>query len=442
MVEITEVAARSRAARAGIRAGDFLISINENEIKDVLDYKFYLADEQIKLLCDRAGERFAVEIKKDTYDDIGLSFASALMDEKHSCRNKCIFCFIDQLPPNMRSTLYFKDDDSRLSFLHGNYITLTNMKDDDIDRIIKMRFSPVRVSVHTTDPELRVEMMKNRRAGEVLSYLRRIADAGLSLNAQIVLCRGVNDGEALLRTMRDLSELYPALDSVSVVPAGLTKFRDGLYPLSPYTPKECAEITETVDRFGDEMVKKHGVRIFYCADELYIKAGRALPGEDYYDGYSQFENGVGLITSLVNEFDFELEDARSDPELCREIRENATNLTIATGVAAAPTMQMLSEKFTKQFPEYKITVKTIINDFFGHEITVAGLLTGRDIAAQLEGVELGERLLLSRTCLKADEEIFLCDMTATELSARLSTPIVFCEESGTSLFSAIAGIEL
>ena len=442
MVKITYVEPRSDAGRAGIRAGDSLVSINGNEIKDVLDYKFYLAEEHVDIVIDREGERISVAIDKDTYDDVGLSFESALMDERQTCRNKCIFCFIDQMPPNMRQTLYFKDDDSRLSFLHGNYITLTNMKDEDIDRIIKMRFSPVRVSVHTTDPELRVKMMKNRRAGEVLSYLRRIADAGLSIDAQIVLCRGINDGEALLRTMRDLEGLYPALDSVSIVPAGLTKFRNGLYPLSPYTPEECAEITRTVDRFGDEMKRKYGVRIFYCADELYIKAGLSLPSEDYYDGYSQFENGVGLITSLVSEFEYELDALCDDPELCERVRAGAAHLTIATGVAAAPTMERLAAKFTERFPEYSISVRRIINDFFGHEITVAGLLTGRDIAAQLMGESLGERLLLSRTCLKADEEIFLCDMTASELSQRLGTPLVFCEESGYSLLSAIVGCEI
>ncbi len=273
MVEIKAVEERSRAWNVGIRQGDILLSINDHPIKDVLDYRFYLAETTVLINCLRAGQTLSFTIRKDTYDDIGLSFETPLMDKKQHCTNACIFCFIDQLPRGMRESLYFKDDDSRLSFLHGNYITLTNMTDEDIDRIIKMRFSPMNISVHTTNPALRVQMMKNKRAGDVLSYLQRIKDAGLTMHAQIVLCRGVNDGEELDRSMRDLAKLYPELDSVSVVPAGLTDHRDGLYPLQPFSSLECAEVIRQVNAFGDECMQKFGSRLFYLADEFYLGVG-------------------------------------------------------------------------------------------------------------------------------------------------------------------------
>ena len=277
MVTITDVLPKSRAARAGIVAGDVLHKINQKEIRDVLDYRFYLAEKEITLSLSRGGSPYEVRIKKQEYDDIGLDFETPLMDKKHSCENKCVFCFIDQLPKGMRSTLYFKDDDSRLSFLHGNYITLTNLHKEDIQRIIDMHISPINISVHTTNPELRVKMMKNKRSGEVLSYIRMLADAGITLCCQIVLCRGLNDGEELTRTMTDLAAFAPAMESTSVVPAGLTRFRDGLYPLEPFTPKECADVIRQITEFGDQCLKKHGSRLFYPADEFYIQAGLPLP---------------------------------------------------------------------------------------------------------------------------------------------------------------------
>ena len=334
MVKITEVLPHSRAASKGVCAGDMLISINGETITDVLDYRFHLASNIIKLTLLRGGEELTVTIHKQQYDDIGLDFETPLMDKKHTCANRCIFCFIDQLPEGLRDTLYFKDDDSRLSFLHGNYITLTNLRDADIDRIIRMHISPVNISVHTTNPELRVQMMKNKRAGEVLSYLKRLADAGITLCGQIVLCRGINDGEELTRSMHDLAQLHPALSSVSIVPAGLTKYRDGLYPLTAFSPEECAAVIAQVNQFGDACLNHYGSRLFFCADEFYIKAGLPLPDETYYEDYPQIENGVGMITSLESEMDFELTAPDFD-ECYPTAGRLPRRVTIATGMAAS-----------------------------------------------------------------------------------------------------------
>ena len=308
MVKIVSVEERSYAKKVGIRPLDNLISINGNEICDVLDYRFYLADKVVKLLLDRDGKEYSVKIKKGEYDDIGLEFETPLMDKKQSCRNGCIFCFIDQNPEGMREPIYFKDDDSRLSFIHGNYITLTNMYDKDIDRIIKMRISPVNVSVHTTNPELRVKMMKNKRSGEVLSYLDRFKEAGLSMCGQIVLCKGVNDGEELLRSLRDLSRYFPEMGSVSVVPAGLTKHRDGLYPLTDFTPEEAAAVIDMIDTVANKQLEKYGSRQFFAADEFYLKSGRPLPPAEYYEDYPQIENGVGMLRSFSDEFGMAIEE--------------------------------------------------------------------------------------------------------------------------------------
>lgn len=435
MVTVTAVLRGSLAEKASVLPQDKLLSINGNEIVDVLDYRYYLAEARVTLLLLRGEEEISVTLNKDIYDDIGLEFETPLMDKKHACANRCIFCFIDQLPKGLRETLYFKDDDSRLSFLHGNYITLTNMFDKDIDRVIKMRFSPVNISVHTTNPELRVKMMKNRRAGEVLSYIGRIADAGLSIHAQIVLCKGWNDGEELLRTMRDLSRYHEAIDSVSVVPAGLTRFREGLEPLAPYTKEEAAEIIRLVDTFGDEMKKKHGTRIFACADELYVKAGLPLPHDEYYEGYPQIENGVGMMTSMEDELSFLLDDLRGD----KELQKISRTVSIATGVAAYGYMKALAARVTEVFPRVTVNVYEIKNRFFGEEVTVAGLLTGKDYAEQLEGKPLGDALLISETCLRNEDELFLCGMTKSALELRLGTPVVTTEASGASFLSAVLG---
>ncbi len=435
MVTVYGIVSGSPAEKAGIRVGDILHTVNGKEISDVLDYRFYLTEKKAVLSLTRDGVPYEVKIHKEMYADIGLEFKTYLMDEKHSCRNRCIFCFIDQLPKGMRETLYFKDDDSRLSFLMGNYITLTNLKDSDIDRIIKMRISPINVSVHTMNPELRVKMMKNKNAGDVLKYLKRLSEAGITLNCQIVLCRGVNDGEELLFSMRELAELYPQVESVSVVPAGMTKFRDGLFPLSPYTPEECGNIIDAVTSFGDECVSKYGSRIFFPGDELYVKSGRALPDESFYEDFSQIENGVGMIASMKAEFDYEIQQ-NTDVEVTPK------TVSFATGYAAYEFIKELAEKAETAVRGLKINVFKIKNNFFGESITVSGLLTGKDLSEQLkecsENGELGQTLYLSRNMLRAEGDLFLDGMTPDELSKSLGgINIEFLQNDGAEFFSVL-----
>lgn len=438
MVTVTGVEKGSRAQRHGIQVGDVLLSINDREIRDVLDYRFHLANSTVTLALHRGPELISVTIHKQEYDDIGLDFETPLMDKKQRCENKCIFCFIDQLPSGMRDTLYFKDDDSRLSFLHGNYITMTNLHDRDIDRIIEMHISPVNISVHTTNPELRCFMMHNKRAGEVLSYMKRLADAGITLCGQIVLCRGINDGAELDRSLADLQALYPAMSSVSVVPAGLTRYRDKLYELTPYTPEECARIIEQVNRVGDQCEQKYGERIFCCADELYLKAGLPLPGEDYYGDYDQIENGVGMITSLTSEVDLELEYADEYKEKFISPRR----VSIATGVAAYDTIRSLADKLERSFDGLSVKVYRIINHFFGETITVAGLLTGKDISEQLAGKELGDCLLIPENTLRAGEDTLLDDMTVGQLSRALGVPVCPSANDGVGFIESVLGVKL
>lgn len=435
MTLITAVEPRSHAARVGIEPGDVLVSINGHEIHDVLDYRFYLTEPRLELELTRGGRPFGVRVRKGEYDDLGLDFDTPLMDNKHRCANKCIFCFIDQLPPGMRDTLYFKDDDSRLSFLHGNYVTLTNLSDSDIDRIIKMHISPLRVSVHTTDPELRVKMMKNPRAGEVLKYIRRVADAGIDISAQVVLCRGINDGAALERTMDDLCGYLPALQSVSIVPAGLTRYRDGLYPLSPYTPCEARDIVRQVERRGDECLREHGRRIFFSADELYIRAGLPLPEADFYEGFDQLEDGVGLIAALLEDFGYAMEDTPLPPSSDRRV-------TIATGEAAYPTISHMARRLCDAVPGLWVQVVAIKNEFFGGGVTVAGLLTATDIAAQLSGVPLGDALMIPAVALRrSDEPVFLDDKTTDWLSEALGgVPIIPSENDGAAFVRDVLGL--
>ena len=437
MVRITTVEPHSRAAKVGILEGDVLVSIDGNEIRDVLDYRFYLAECSITLALTRNGTPYSVKIEKDIYDDIGLDFETPLMDKKQSCANRCIFCFIDQLPKGLRSSLYFKDDDARLSFLHGNYVTLTNMKEADVDRIIKMHISPINVSVHTTNPQLRCEMMKNRRAGEVLSYLDKLAAAGIRICGQIVLCRGVNDGAELERSMTDLARLHPAVSSVSVVPAGLTRYREGLYPLTPFTPEECRAVIAQVTAFGDKCERELGNRIFCCADEFYLKGELPLPDEAYYGDYEQIENGVGMLRSLMAEFGRELEFLEDYiPQNGMEKR----NISIVTGAAAAPTLRALANALMRKLPELTVTVRPIQNNFFGPEITVAGLLTGHDVAEQLAGTDVGQEVLIPATMLRAEGDLFLCGMTPQELSRRLGAPIRPVRGDGAELLSAMLGV--
>ena len=436
MVRIFDVLPHSSAAGAGILPGDTLVAINGNEIEDVLDYRFYLAEGSVTLSLTRDGAPFTVTLKKDVYDDVGLTFETPLMDKKRTCANRCIFCFIDQLPKGLRSSLYFKDDDARLSFLHGNYVTLTNLRDKDINRIIKMHISPVNVSVHTTNPTLRCEMMKNRRAGEVLSYLERLSGAGIRICAQIVLCRGINDGAELERTMHDLAALAPQVSSVSVVPAGLTRYREGLYPLTPFTKEECRAVIAQVNRFGDACEVHLGNRIFCVADEFYLKAGLPLPSEAYYGDYEQIENGVGMLRSLIAEFEAELAYLG---DYCDEGNFAPRHVSLATGKAAAPTMRHLARTLEDRLDGIRISVHEIENRFFGEEITVAGLLTGKDMAEQLGGKPLGDELLIPATTLRAEGDLFLCGMTPKELAEQLGVPVTPVRGEGAALLAALVG---
>ena len=435
MVTITDVIPKSRAAKAGIIAGDILVSINEKEINDVLDYRFHLANKEVVLNILRNKEPLEIRIVKKEYDDIGLDFETPLMDKKHSCENKCVFCFIDQLPKGMRKTLYFKDDDSRLSFLHGNYVTLTNMRDRDIQRIIDMHISPVNVSVHTTNPELRVKMMHNKRAGDVLVYLQRLADAGISLCAQIVLCKGINDGPELDRSLHDLIKLHPALQSVAIVPSGLTKFRDGLYPLENFTREDCLALIKQVNAYGDWCKKEFGTRLFFPSDEFYIKAELPLPNDDYYEDYSQIENGVGMLTDMKTAIEYELEDLTQYPF------DKPRTVSVATGYAAYEHICNIAKTLENSFEGLKIKVYPIKNDFFGETITVSGLLTGKDLSKQLYGKDLGEELLIPSSALRAEGDVFLDDMTPEQLSEKLGVPVTPTDSEASCFISNVIGLK-
>lgn len=434
MVTITDVLPRSRAYKAGIRPDDILISVNGHKINDVLDYRFYLAEDSVDIAVKRGDKIVTAVIKKDVYDDIGLGFETPLMDKKLSCRNKCIFCFIDQLPKGMRESLYFKDDDSRLSFLHGNYITMTNLTDHDIDRMIEMHISPVNISVHTTNPELRVKMTKNRNAGEVLKYLSVLADAGVKMRGQIVLCKEINDGAELDRTMNDLYKLYPCMESVSIVPAGLTGYREGLYHLEPFSEKESAEVIRQVEDFASMCRQVYGESIFYCSDEMYLKAGLPIPDADSYGEFTQLENGVGMLALFEDEFDSALKTLTDDDKkICR-------NISVATGEASYRFIQSLVNKLSKLCPGLRCTVYKIKNNFFGGEVNVSGLLTGRDIADQLSEADLGDELYLPKNTLRSEGDLFLCGMTPDELSQQLGVPISFNENDGGEFLYALLEI--
>ena len=434
MVKITFVEPDSAAERVGILAGDELTAINGHEICDVLDYRFRIYDRRLKLEIMRGGKRIVFRIRKDEEEDPGLEFGSALMDEKHSCRNACIFCFIDQNPPGMRPTCYFKDDDSRLSFLQGSYITLTNLSEHEIDRIIEMHISPINVSVHTTNPELRCRMMHNRFAGKTLSYLDRFAAAGIVLHAQIVLCRGINDGAELERTLSDLDRLRPALEAVTIVPAGITKYREGLFPLTLFSAEECRAVIEQVTRWSDKFYAECGSRIVRCSDEFYVRGGVPLPDPDFYEGYGQIEDGVGMLTSFGEEAESELKFTDPAPA---DLPERV--VSVATGYAAYDIICEYARRAEAARGNLRVNVYRIRNDFFGETITVAGLLTGRDIAAQLAGQELGETLFFPANALRADGDLFLCGMTPAELSEKLGVPAVPIKNDGAEFIAALTG---
>jgi len=431
-VKIMAVQKKSIADKANIKANDILLKINDNEIADVLDYMFYVAESKISLYLQREDKTFSVKIKKSEYDDLGLEFPTFLMDEKQSCKNKCVFCFIDQMPPNMRETLYFKDDDERLSFLHGNYITLTNLADKDVDRIIKMRLN-INVSVHTTNPDLRVKMMNNRFAGEKLKYLKMLADAEIMMNCQIVLCPGLNDGEELIRTLDDLATLAPSVQSVAVVPVGLSKFRDNLYPLEAFTKETASAALEIIEKKQQEFLQKFGTRLVFPADEFYLKAERDIPQKEFYEDYPQYENGVGLIRVLTDEFNDALEQAQYD--------NKQRNISIATGYISYNFLSELIEKANEKWHNLNCRVYAIKNDFFGENITVAGLITGQDLVAQLKDKDLGNILLIPSVMLRQDSDVFLDDYTVSQVEEELSIKIITVENDGYKLLDEILGIK-
>lgn len=412
--------------------GDALVSINGNKIIDVLDYKYYAYDERIDvLLRSPDGQEKTVKIHKREGGDLGIDFEDYLMDRPRSCANNCIFCFIDQLPKGMRKTMYFKDDDARLSFLMGNYITLTNLSPREVQRIIDLHISPINVSVHTTNPELRCKMLRNPNAGKSIEIMRRFAENGIVMNCQIVCCPDINDGAELDRTMRDLAAMYPGVHSVSIVPLGMTKFREGLYPLTPFTKERAGEVLDQVTVFGDECKSRFGTRIFFCGDELYIKAQREIPEDEFYEEYTQLENGVGMFRLMETEFTSALK-LSDEPD--------GVPFSIATGVSAAPFFEKLLKKAKEKYPALNGRVYAIVNDFFGHSINVAGLVTGGDLINQLKEKELGQRLFISQNMLRRQEMDFLDDITLVQASNGLGVPIYPIEQDGFALWDAISGV--
>ena len=420
----------SIAEEMGIEAGDKLISINDNTIEDVFDYHYYVNDEEIVLLIEKPdGEEWELEIEKDYEEDLGIVFEQGLMDEYRSCRNKCMFCFIDQMPKGMRETLYFKDDDSRLSFLQGNYITLTNMSDHDVDRIVKYHLEPINISFHTTNPELRCKMLHNRFAGEALKKVDKFYEGGIQMNGQIVLCKGINDGEELERSIRDMSKYLPHLQSVSVVPVGLTKYRDGLYPLESFTKEDAEKVIDIIEKWQKIFYEEYGLHFIHGGDEWYILAEREMPEEERYDGYLQLENGVGMLRLLMNEFEEAYGEIEGD--------ERQIEVSMATGFLAYPYLKKMIEKLKEKFPNVTVHLYPIRNDFFGEKITVAGLITGQDLIAQLNGQKLGERLLLPCNMLRSGEEVFLDDVTLSELKDSLQIQVDIVKSSGWDFIEAI-----
>lgn len=427
--KITLVDQDSPADRAGLRAGQILLSIDGTSIRDVLDYKFYSYDAKLVLkIQDEDGAVCDIPVHKHEGEPLGLTFEHYLMDGMKQCSNKCVFCFIDQLPKGMRETLYVKDDDARMSFLMGNYISMTNLSEADVDRILRMHISPVNISVQTTNPELRVKMLQNKRAGEALQIMNRFAEGGITMNCQLVVCKGLNDGEELRRSLRDLKALYPAVSTISVVPFGMTNHREGLYALEPTTAESAGEVLDIVEPFADECLQELGTRLVWCGDELYLKAGRPLRDTEYYEDFTQFENGIGMLPLFMEEFRLALPDYKG---------RTARPFTIATGQAAAPSLALLLDEAAAKCDNLSGQVVAIRNDFFGQLVSVAGLVTGQDLVKQLKGRELGERVLISANMLRDGGDVFLDDMTPQQVSVELGVPIVPVEIDGADLLCKI-----
>lgn len=428
-VKIFDVTTGSHADKAGIKKGETLLSINSNEIVDVLDYRFYQVNRKLTLeVADEDKNVRTIEMTKGEYEEIGLEFETYLMDKQHSCRNKCIFCFIDQLPKGMRESLYFKDDDSRLSFLFGNYITLTNITEHEIDRIIKMHISPINVSVHTTNPELRCKMMNNRFAGDTLKYLKRFADAGITLNCQIVSCPGINDGDELVRTLTDLENL--GVNMTAIVPVGLTRYRENLYPLVPYNKETAGQTIDIIEKMGDECVKKHGRRIFFPGDEFYLLAEREIPSPEFYEDFSALEDGIGMIAYLTDDVGWKLEELDADENLCHKV-------TIACGEGVFPYMKRIMSMINEKFPNITINTRAIKNNFFGGGVNVSGLVTGGDLIDQLRGDDIGDRLIIPSSMLRFENDLFLDDVSTDDVERELGVTLVPVNNNGNDLVEAV-----
>ncbi len=423
---ISGVVPGSIAQEMEIEPGDVLLSVNGQAPKDIFDYRYLLNEEEVLVLIQKqSGEEWELEIEKEYEADRGLEFENGLIDDYRSCRNRCIFCFIDQLPKGMRETLYFKDDDSRLSFLQGNYLTLTNMSDADLDRIIYYKLSPINISFQTTNPELRCRMLNNRFAGEIHEKVWKLREAGIVMNGQIVLCRGVNDKEELERSIRDMTGYLPELQSVSVVPVGLTRYRDGLYPLEPFTKEDACEVLETIHKWQKKIYDSHGTHFVHAGDEWYILAGRPVPEQNVYDGYLQLENGVGMVRLLEEEVKDALCGVSGD--------ERERKVTIATGELAAPFLERHAERIREKYPNVQVQVFPVRNRFFGERITVAGLVTGQDLIGQLKGKTAGEKLLITEHMLKSKEPVFLDDVTVEEVEKALQIKVSIVESGGNDL---------
>lgn len=419
----------SIADELGLEPGDRLLSIDGHELEDIFDYEYYIENDSIVVVvAKKSGEEWELDIENN-YQDLGLTFENGLMSDYRSCHNQCVFCFIDQMPKGMRETLYFKDDDSRLSFLQGNYVTLTNMKDKDIERIIRFKLAPINISVQTTNPELRCKMLHNRFAGEALKKIDRLYEAGTPMNGQVVLCKNLNDGEELERTIQDLSRYIPCMESVSVVPVGISKYRDGLYPLEPITGEDAAKTIDIIERWQKKIYAEHGIHFIHASDEFYILAGRPLPEAERYDGYIQLENGVGMIRLLTEEVNEALSELDGDEE-----REE---FSIATGKLAAVYLKGFLEKIKEKFPNRTVHLYPIRNDFFGEHITVAGLITGQDLIAQLKDKPLGSRLLLPECMFRSGEEVFLDDITRQEVENALQVPVNIVKSSGQDFVNTV-----
>ena len=430
---ISKVYPGSIAEELELVPGDVLLAINDQEPEDVFDYRFLMNDEFVTILVEKAdGEQWELEVEKEYDEELGVEFENGLMDDYRSCSNRCIFCFIDQMPPGMRETLYFKDDDSRLSFLQGNYVTLTNMSEHDLERIIRYHMEPINISFQAMDPELRCRMLHNRFAGKALEKATRLYEAGITMNGQIVLCKGVNDGEALEYSLQKMAELAPVLQSVSIVPVGLTKFREGLYPLEPFDKEDALQLIRTVRTWQDRMMKKHGIHFVHASDEWLILAGEPLPEEETYDGYLQLENGVGMLRLL----DTEVKEALLETEGDDRVR----TVTIATGQLAAPFLEKHMETIREKFPNVRAQVASIVNHFFGESITVSGLITGQDLLEQLSGRDLGERLLIPCSMLRDGEEVFLDDVTVTEVEKKLNIKLEVVDPEGAALVRAVCDL--